>query len=552
MTYQLNRRILIIDDQKSIHEDYRKVIGSRQRDPSVINEAAMNLFGEEEESGRSAWQESFEIDSAYQGEEGLQMVQKALEEGRPYALAFVDIRMPPGWDGVDTVRRIWEVDPEILIVICSAYSDYSWEQMVEHLGRTDRFLILKKPFEQIEVRQFAMALTERWNLARTDVLTGLLNRRAFVEHLRLEQARALRLELPLSCAMVDLDFFKRINDEYGHLAGDLMLKATADALRDHSRLTDHICRFGGEEFCVLLPNADEAGALAWGETIRSAIGNLTIVDTLGPIRVTASVGIATLRQDQKAADALVTHADLALQMAKRQGRNRVALHSSMSRSGDSLEQMLDLDGPLKGICAAQVMTAPIPSLQRHAHVEEVVDLLLQYQVTALPVVDEHGLLAGMISEKELMPQMLLPGGPAVEVGKLMRTQVVAYAKDTPVIQVFDFLSRVTVGQVFVVCEGRPLGAISRGSLLRWLSDWLHANISEGGKPGRAEFLEHPRARLLEATSELAVQAGALADDSGGSAVHGVPPLIEVMFKMQELMNELLGCSCQAKVAAGSE
>lgn len=175
-------RILVIDDQENIHEDYRKIIGSERSGANDLDAAAANLFdhvavaGEEAETG-------FELDSAYQGEEGLQKVQQALDEGRPYALAFVDIRMPPGWDGVETVRRIWEIDSEILIVLCSAYSDYAWNQIVGQLGRNDRFLILKKPFDIIEVRQFAMALTQRWNLARTDVLTGAMNRRSLKQQL---------------------------------------------------------------------------------------------------------------------------------------------------------------------------------------------------------------------------------------------------------------------------------------------------------------------------------------------------------------------------------
>ncbi len=94
------------------------------------------------------------------------MVEKSLAEGRPYAVAFVDIRMPPGWDGIQTVREIWSIDPEILIVLCSAYSDYSWDDIVAQLGRTDRFLILRKPFENVEVRQCAAALTERWLISR--------------------------------------------------------------------------------------------------------------------------------------------------------------------------------------------------------------------------------------------------------------------------------------------------------------------------------------------------------------------------------------------------
>jgi DNA-binding LytR/AlgR family response regulator len=97
----------------------------------------------------------YEVDSAFQGRDAVTLVEKALSEGRPYAMAFVDIRMPPGWDGIRTVRQIWAIDPEILIVLCSAYSDYAWEDIVRELGRTDRFLILRKPFDNIEVRQCA-------------------------------------------------------------------------------------------------------------------------------------------------------------------------------------------------------------------------------------------------------------------------------------------------------------------------------------------------------------------------------------------------------------
>ncbi len=109
----------------------------------------------------------FTLDSAFQGKEGLDKVQRAVTEGRPYALAFLDVRMPPGWDGIETAGKLWEVDPDLLIVICTAYSDYSWESMVERLGQTDKLLILKKPFDSMEVSQLALSMTEKWRLART-------------------------------------------------------------------------------------------------------------------------------------------------------------------------------------------------------------------------------------------------------------------------------------------------------------------------------------------------------------------------------------------------
>ena len=109
---------------------------------------------------------NFIIDSAHQGQEGLEMVRRAIEEGHPYAMAFVDMRMPPGWNGLDTIARIWKEYPELQVVICTAYSDHSWDEIVERLGCTDQLLILKKPFDNVEVRQLVYALTEKWHLAQ--------------------------------------------------------------------------------------------------------------------------------------------------------------------------------------------------------------------------------------------------------------------------------------------------------------------------------------------------------------------------------------------------
>ena len=230
------------------------------------------------------------------------MVQQALDEGRPYAMAFVDIRMPPGWDGIETVRKIWEIDSEILIVICSAYSDYSWEQMVRQLGRTDRFLILKKPFDVVEVRQFAMALTRRWSLARTDDLTGILNRRSLQEQLEREWAKSVRYATPLSCVMLDLDRFKQINDLEGHQAGDAVLKSVAAVIQQRRRASDLAFRYGGEEFCILLPNTTEAEAAKWAEQTRELIATTPATYESRSLHVTASMGVAERMLDTRCAD----------------------------------------------------------------------------------------------------------------------------------------------------------------------------------------------------------------------------------------------------------
>jgi signal transduction histidine kinase/BarA-like signal transduction histidine kinase len=157
-----NLRILVVDDNRSIHSDFQKILADeRNTDKARAMEAA--LFGEPSDTRQTL---RFELDSAYQGKDGLEMVQRAIAEGRPYAMAFMDVRMPPGWDGIETTARIWEIDPEMQIVICTAYSDYSWDQMGEKLGQSDKLVILKKPFDNIEALQLATALTEKWNLAR--------------------------------------------------------------------------------------------------------------------------------------------------------------------------------------------------------------------------------------------------------------------------------------------------------------------------------------------------------------------------------------------------
>ena len=160
----MNHRILVIDDNPAIHNDIRKILGQPPELSSTMEEAEAMLFGGnavEKDKGIA-----FEIDSAFQGQEGLEVVRKSLATGNPYALAFVDVRMPPGWDGIETISRIWEIYPELQVVICTAYSDYSWEDITRNVGRSDSVLILKKPFDNIEVLQMAHALTKKWFLTQ--------------------------------------------------------------------------------------------------------------------------------------------------------------------------------------------------------------------------------------------------------------------------------------------------------------------------------------------------------------------------------------------------
>ena len=157
-----NRRILVIDDNVAILEDFRKVLVPVNAS-DVLDQARASLFGE---APMPVQGESFAVDFAEQGEAGLRLVKQAAGSRTPYALAFVDMRMPPGWDGVETVTRLWQVDPDMEIVICTAFSDHAWEDVVTTLAQQDKFLILRKPFDAIEVHQLASSLTRKWNLAQ--------------------------------------------------------------------------------------------------------------------------------------------------------------------------------------------------------------------------------------------------------------------------------------------------------------------------------------------------------------------------------------------------
>jgi PAS domain S-box-containing protein len=156
-------RILVIDDNPDIHEDFRKILLTDDSLSVHIARAEAAVLGEPAENLELP---RFEVDCAHRGEEGLERVSRACVTGRPYAVAFVDVRMPSGWDGIETVDQLWRVDPGLEVVLCTAFSDYSARDIARKLRRTDQLLLLKKPFDNIVVQQLALALAEKWRLSR--------------------------------------------------------------------------------------------------------------------------------------------------------------------------------------------------------------------------------------------------------------------------------------------------------------------------------------------------------------------------------------------------
>jgi diguanylate cyclase len=367
----LVHRLLMIDDNPAIHEDYRKILTGRDQRSSSAAEAA--LFGQPQST---VARPTFDLDSALQGREGVELARRALDEGRPYAVAFVDMRMPPGWDGLETIENLWKIDPEIQVVICSAYSDYDWMQLLERLGRSDKLIVIKKPFEPIEILQSASALSRKWQNARAlkrhveglegvvtdrtrgleaanrqlrhlashDSLTGLPNRLLLDDRIGQAMAQANRQAYEFAVAVLDLDRFKLINDSLGHRAGDELLCEVATRLRGNIRAVDGVARLGGDEFVIVFDGpVTRTEALEMGQRLLRVMEpsmRLLGID----VHVTPSIGIALYPRDGANIDTLLAHADAAMYHAKERGRNNV--QSYTESMGSVTQQRVKLESEL--------------------------------------------------------------------------------------------------------------------------------------------------------------------------------------------------------------
>ena len=361
-------RILLVDDNPSIHDDFRKILC---RSDSCAGAAAENVAALEEllfdevSPGEGDVRADFVVDSAYQGEQAIQLVEAAIAAGEPYALAFIDVRMPPGIDGVETLTRLWKRDPNLQGVICTAFSDHSWTDMTRALGHSDGFLVLRKPFDTIEVLQIAHALVQKWQLSRDvreqldtlelrvrertrdleitnstlrdeiakrqqaeadlrqiathDALTGLPNRILMKDRLTRALRRAQGDGTMVGLCLLDLDQFKDVNDNYGHPVGDALLQQIAQRLRASVREQDTVARMGGDEFVIVFEGVTSH------EQVSAIVGRL--VETCSKpcvigeqsLKTPPSVGIAMYPFDSVDADRLLKCADLAMYQAKRSG-----------------------------------------------------------------------------------------------------------------------------------------------------------------------------------------------------------------------------------------
>jgi len=343
-------RVLVVDDEAEIRDAYRQILqeGDASQEMAGFRELRNRLFRKspaETPKGRSTTRSVvFEPVFCDQAEAGVAAVKEGLSRNQPFAVVFMDVRMPPGKDGVWAAAKIRELDPAVEIVICTAYSDADPSEIGSFVPPEDKLSYLQKPFHPHEVRQMTVALASKWRaerrivkLAYFDTLTGLPNREQSHNRLAGALQAARENERMLAVLYLDLDNFKRVNDTLGHAVGDQLLCVVADRLRGslrygadataaaggNSRAGD-IARLGGDEFLVLLPNLRstiDAGAVA--ERLILAIREPIQIGS-NSLVVTPSIGIAIYPQDGGNGETLLRNADLAMYFSKRRNAGTFA------------------------------------------------------------------------------------------------------------------------------------------------------------------------------------------------------------------------------------
>lgn len=172
-----NKRILVVDDQSDLREQLAKLLkrsGKKNETVSLVQQMREKLLGhkkdDDEEEEDIPSEEGYVIDTVGQGQDAFEKVKEKNAENEPYALMFLDMRMPPGWDGLETAKRIREVDKDIEIVIMTAYADHDHRKIADTVGTPEKLLYIKKPFQAEEIHQLALSLTTKWTLEKTEKL----------------------------------------------------------------------------------------------------------------------------------------------------------------------------------------------------------------------------------------------------------------------------------------------------------------------------------------------------------------------------------------------
>lgn len=475
---------------------------------------------------------------------------RALEllEDPKYEFKFMvtDWELPDG-NGIDLIRHARHVVQThyMYIVMVTSHGDRENLTLALNSGADD---FLTKPIDRGELiariragQRILNLETRLTQLANSDVLTGLPTRRVFEELVAKEWSRTQRYRLPMSCVIFDIDFFKRINDIHGHAAGDQVLREIAHIFATSVRKSDIICRYGGEEFCAILPETSSAQAYVWADNIRKRIASTEIILDTAVVNVTISLGLAEPLSEMEDLNDLIDVADHCLLEAKSKGRNQIVAFNELSESV-SKDPTGHLDSTFQGAIAADAMTPVVSTVTPQSSVFDIAQFFLDYRIPSAPVVDDSGKLVGIVSEKDLMTVAVRPNPQDIEISEVMRRNLICYPPDTSLRVVWEFLNRVSIRTVLITENDKAVGVLSRQSILRWFANtyWKHTSpkdhqlfqdIQERGMTMRR--LENAARLLAETSRQLTADVETRTPDEHGAMVIGT------VSKMQDLMVEML-------------
>jgi diguanylate cyclase (GGDEF)-like protein len=417
-------RVLIVDDEQPVRESYRKIlvnpVESTDRNERLDMRARLFQKGGKAPPVQARPATAFDAIFCNGAEAAVESVRAACAHGRPFAVVFLDMRMPPGPDGVWAAEQIRALDPEAEIVLCTAFSDVDPREISRRVPPEDKLFYLQKPFHPHEVRQIAVALGLKWSaerritrLAYYDVLTGLPNRAHFQEQLSTALNVAREQGTKLALVYLDLDNFKRVNDTLGHGIGDELLKLMAERLTNvcgggalagdgsaQSNSTSAVARLGGDEFVVLLNDIqgpDEACGIA-DRVIRALSQPMRL--SAHEILVTPSAGIAIYPADGADAEMLCRNADLAMYFSKRRGAGQYALYQeTMNARG---LQRLTIEAQLRNALARNELSLHYqPEVHLGSGIVSGLEALLRWTnvelgsvppVDFIPIAEETGMI----------------------------------------------------------------------------------------------------------------------------------------------------------------
>ncbi len=383
----------------------------------------------------------------------------------------------PNMSGLELCRSIRERHglDNVYVLIATARDTGDDLSEAMEAGAND---FLSKPIREEEflarIRSAEMSLSrlqEKTLLAETDPLTGILNQRSFKQRCERAIETAVAAGQPISCVVLDIDLFKQFNDEYGHATGDEVLRVVADVLSEHVRGSDLVGRIGGDEFCVLLTDANEQNALAFANRIRNEVASRSSNGANESLRIRTTLGVASVVESgvsyEIAIDELIQLADTALLAAKSEGRDRALSTSDMHRSRQSqLNRGNTLVDRLREIHADEVMTTSIAVFRDNQHLSDARGKFIQSGVDCACVVNSMSELVGMVSERDFMSTLTTREVGDRPLSSVMNNNLTRFPLKTSVAVVWDSLQRNPMLRAVIVnTNGFPVGLVPRRAVL---------------------------------------------------------------------------------------